>query len=155
MYRTIRTGISLGIVSPVSWIMVFSLARLTHLERFHGSRFPVVGKPLDDRKPGTAISAGYKGVLIPAIFGGMKFFQALIANSEIRGQKQIGGSLFPAGNDLKIGIGLIRDLVQGMVYDHREMRSPINELLVKFVDLFRRAVYFHMDSIHRIVDPTF
>ena len=66
---TVRTADGLCVIPPCGGIIVFFRTVGTHGKFLHGRPFPVVGKGIQDRQPGTAAGTVDKRMQIPAVRG--------------------------------------------------------------------------------------
>ena len=82
---TIGTGYRLGMKTPVEWILVFNGAVQAHRKRRHCCVGTVIGDIGDDGKPRSAVGTVDERVTIAPVSRVKEFAQAIITDTNIRG----------------------------------------------------------------------
>ena len=69
---------------PIRWVLILFLAETAQRKLAHGGVFSVVGQALDDGEAWSAVGAGDKEVVVAGVFGVAEFFEALVADGDVR-----------------------------------------------------------------------
>jgi len=148
----IRACHGLGVIAPVSRIVVFFRAEGTERKGIHGCVGAIVGKASDNRKSRTAIGAVRKRIGIPGIAGSSQISSAIFTRSDIRRNEALSPVLGIARkNGKSFGKRSLRHLFlkkEFLLFNFRQGRGFSGKLLHIVLYIFSRTekVNFHTSS---------
>ena len=98
LWSTLVAAHRLRVIPPGFLIRVFFCTVRAHRKLFHTCAFPVIRQSIQNRKPWTATGAVDKWMQIPSVFRVKHFCLALIADCNIRGNKDFPFCFFTFDN---------------------------------------------------------
>ena len=97
-WSTLVAAHRLRVIPPGFLIRVFFCTVRAHRKLFHTCAFPVIRQSIQNRKPWSTAGAVDKRMQIPSVFRVKHFFLALIADCNIRGNKDFPFCFFTFDN---------------------------------------------------------
>ena len=136
---TIRTGVRLGVKTPVGRCFVFGAAGRTHFEMPHGGVGAIVGKRFEDAEARTAVGAIGERVPIAPIGRFEQFAQAVATGGNV-GNNQSGrraGAETLANSER--GVACRCQLLRVHTVDPRQRRQLLSQMIDKALDCILAA----------------